>query len=96
MAIASNNGLEIDLSSLAKSTIEQFLFSETQSRIVVSIKKNNVTNFKKLFGDSNTFKIGTCNDSNLITFRNKNKIYSEKIINFEKSYKQKIKGLWKF
>ncbi len=93
MAIASNNGLEIDLSSLSISSIEQFLFSETQSRIVVSIKKNNVIKFKKLFGNSNIFKIGTCNDSNLITFRNKNKMYCEKIINFEKSYKQKIKGL---
>ena len=93
MAISCYKGLDIYLPTIKNISTEQFLFSETQSRILVSVKKNNVTKFKKLFKKSSISKIAECNNTNIINFIDKNKIYSEKILNFEKSYKQKIRGL---
>ncbi len=93
MAIASKQGLFIDLKSQKKISINEFLFSETQSRILVSIKKNNVSKFKKIFNNSNYTFIGKCTGSNTIEFKNEKKIMIGKISDFEKSYKQRIKGL---
>ncbi len=93
MSIASKKGIMVNLKSRLKNSMEEFLFSETQSRILVSIKKNNVEKFKKIFHDSFYVKIGKCINSDMIEFKNGNKIISDKIINFEKSYKKKIKGL---
>ena len=93
MAISSYKGLDIYLPTKKNISIEQFLFSETPSRILVSVKKNNITKFKKLFKNLSIAKVGKCNNSEKINFISKKKTYSEKILNFEKSYKQKIRGL---
>ena len=93
MAIASNKGLVIDLNSRVKNTVDEFLFSETQSRIIVSIKQNNIKQFKKIFDSTSYILIGNCTGSDMIEFKDGKKIISSKISNFEKFYKQKIKGL---
>ena len=76
-----------------KLDINQFLFSESQSRIVVSMKKNKENIFKKIFKNTSFTKIGTCIDNKEIIFNYSNKIYLDSIENFSKSYKSKIKGL---
>ena len=93
MAIASKKGLSIDLKLKNKLSVDQFLFSETQSRILVSVKKNQLANFKKIFNISNYTRIGKCTSTDMIEFRDKKKIVRGKILDLEKSYKQNIKGL---
>ena len=93
MAIASKKGLIIDLKLKNKISNDQFLFSETQSRILVSVKKNQLTNFKKIFNTSNYGIIGKCSGSDVIEFKDSNKIIRGKISDFAKSYKKNIKGL---
>ena len=93
LAIASQKGLEINLSSNKNNSTDEFLFSESQSRILVSIKKEKISIFKKIFKDSYCVEIGKCTDSKKIEFFEKNKSFSDNISNFEKSYKKKIKGL---
>ena len=93
MAIASKKGLFIDLKLKNKISFDQFLFSETQSRILVSVKKNQLTNFKKIFNTSKYTIIGKCTGSDMIEFKNNKKIIKGKISDFAKSYKQNIKGL---
>ena len=93
LAIASQKGLEINLSSNKNNSTDEFLFSESQSRILVSIKKEKISIFKKIFKDSYFVEIGKCTDSKKIEFFKKNKSFSDNISNFEKSYKKKIKGL---
>ena len=93
MAISSYKGLDIYLPSKETNSNENFLFSETPSRILVSVKKNNITKFKKLFKNLSIAKVGKCNNSEEINFISKKETYSEKILNLEKSYKQKIRGL---
>ena len=95
MSIVSNLGLNINIPKKNNLDINQFLFSESQSRIVVSIKKNKENIFKKIFKNTSFTKIGTCIDNKEIIFNYSNKIYSDSIENFSKSYKSKIKGLWK-
>ena len=93
MAIASKKGLTINLKLKNKISVDQFLFSETQSRILVSLKKNQLNNFKKIFNTSNYGIIGKCTDSDVIEFKDSKKIIRGKISDFAKSYKQNIKGL---
>ena len=93
MAIASKKGLTFDLKLKNKISVDQFLFSETQSRILVSIKKNNLANFKKIFKTSDCSIIGKCTGSDVIEFKDNKKIMRGKISDFAKSYKQNIKGL---
>ena len=40
-----------------KISIDQFLFSETQSRILVSLNKNKLANFKKILSDTSLWKL---------------------------------------
>ena len=93
MSIGSNLGLNINIPKKNKLDINQFLFSESQSRIVVSIKKNKENIFKKIFKNTSFTKIGTCLDNKKIVFNYSSKKYSDTIENFSKSYKSKIKGL---
>ena len=93
MSIGSNLGLNINIPKKNKLDINQFLFSESQSRIVVSIKKNKENTFKKIFKNTSFTKIGTCLDNKKIVFNYSSKKYSDTIENFSKSYKSKIKGL---
>ena len=93
MAIASKKGLTIDLKLKNKISVDQFLFSETQSRILVSLKKNKLPNFKKIFKASDYTIIGKCTGSDVIEFKDNKKIMRGKISDFAKSYKQNIKGL---
>ena len=93
MAIASKKGLIINLKSIKNSSIEEFLFSQSQSRIIVSIKKINVKKFKKIFNTSSYIKIGKCISSDTIELVDIKKIFKIKVSDLEKSYKQKIKGL---
>ena len=93
MAIASKKGLTIDLKLKNKISVDQFLFSESQSRILVSMKKNKLANFKKIFKGSDYTIIGKCTGSDVIEFKDNKKIMRGKISDFAKSYKQNIKGL---
>ena len=93
MAIASKKGLTIDLKLKTKIAVDQFLFSETQSRIIISMKKNKLVNFKKIFTPSDYTIIGKCTASDVIEFKDNKKIMRGKISDFAKSYKQNIKGL---
>ena len=93
MSIGSNLGLNINIPKKNNLDINQFLFSESQSRIVVSIKKKKENIFKKIFKNTSFTKIGTCLDNKKIVFNYSSKKYSDTIENFSKSYKSKIKGL---
>ncbi len=93
MAIASKKGLTIDLKLKNKISVDQFLFSETQSRILVSMKKNKLVNFKKIFKGSDYTIIGKCTGSDVVEFKDNKKIIRSKISDFAMSYKQNIKGL---
>ena len=93
MAIASKKGFFINLKLNNKISFDQFLFSETQSRILVSMKKNQLTDFKKIFNTSKYTIIGKCTGSDMIEFRDNKKTIKSKISDFAKSYKQNIKGL---
>ena len=93
MAISSKKGFTIDLKLKNKISVDQFLFSETQSRILVSMKKNKLVNFKKIFKVSDYTIIGKCTGSDVIEIKDNNKIMRGKISNFAKSYKKNIKGL---
>ena len=93
MAIASKKGLCIDLKLKNKISVDQFLFSETQSRILVSLKKNKLAIFKKIFKISDYTIIGKCTGSDVIEFKDSKKIIRGKISDFANSYKQNIKGL---
>ena len=93
MSIGSNLGLNIIIPKKNNLDINQFLFSESQSRIVVSIRKNKENIFKKIFKNTSFTKIGTCLDNKKIVFNYSSKKYSDTIENFSKSYKSKIKGL---
>ena len=93
MSIGSNLGLNINIPKKHNLDMNQFLFSESQSRIVVSMKKNKENIFKKIFKNTSFTKIGTCIDNKEIIFNYSNKIYLDSIENFSKSYKSKIKGL---
>ena len=93
MAIASKKGLIIDLKLKNKISVDQFLFSESQSRILVSLKKNKLTNFKKIFHNSDYAIIGKCTGSDVVELKDNKKIIRGKISDFDKSYKQNIKGL---
>ena len=68
MSIGSNLGLNINIPKKNNLDINQFLFSESQSRIVVSIKKNKENTFKKIFKNTQYTKIGTCLDNKKIVF----------------------------
>ena len=81
------------LSQSASDSSLAFPFSESQSRIVISIKKNKENTFKKIFKNTQFTKIGTCLDNKKIVFNYSSKKYSDTIENFSKSYKSKIKGL---
>ena len=70
-----------------------FLFSETPSRILFSMKKNKLANFKKIFKGSDYTIIGKCTGSDVVEFKDNKKIIRGKISDFAKSYKQNIKGL---
>ena len=93
MAIASKKGLTFDLKLKNKISVDQFLFSESQSRILVSMKKNKLANFKKIFKGSDYTIIGKCTGSDVVEFKDNKKIIRSKISDFAKSYKQNIKGL---
>ena len=96
MSIGWNIGLNINIPKKNNLDINQFLFSESQSRIVVSIKKNKEKNFKKIFKNTSFTKIGTRLNNKKIVFNYSSKKYSDTIENFSKSYKSKIKGLWTY
>ena len=93
MAVGSNFGLNINIPKNNKLNIDQFLFSESQSRIIVSVKKKNEKSFKNIFNKSFYTKIGICTGNDKINFNYTGKKYSDTILNFSKSYKKKIKGL---
>ena len=93
MSIGSNLGLNINIPKKNNLDINQFLFSESQSRIIVSIKKNKEKIFKKIFKNTSFTKIGTCIDNKKVVFNYSSKKYSDTIENYSKSYKSKIKGL---
>ena len=90
MAIASKKGLTIDLKLKNKFSVDQFLFSETQSRILVSIKKNKLANFKKIFKASDYTIIGKCTGSDVIEFKDNKKIMRGKISDFAKATSLKL------
>jgi phosphoribosylformylglycinamidine synthase len=77
MSIASQQGMELNLSSVNSFGSTNILFSETQSRIVASINSANKKKFEQLFANQSCTLIGkniskkifTCNISKKDSFR---------------------------
>ena len=94
MAIAAKMGMQVDLSKINVFGLSNTLFSESQSRILVSIKPNNKKGFEKLFKNQSIFQIGKCNSkfSFYINIAEKNYV-NVSIGELSKAYKQSIKKL---
>lgn len=97
MCIAGRLGAEIDLSKLNRTADVQrediALFSESQSRIVISVAPENKEKLEKLFGGISFAEIGKVVDENFIIkgFSN-NKIVDTNIKNLEQKYKKRFEG----
>jgi len=94
MAIAGEIGMQIDLSKINSFGLSNTLFSESQSRILISIKQNNKKNFEKLFKNQSMFQIGKCiSKENLYINISKKNYLKVSIGELSTAYKQTIKKL---
>jgi phosphoribosylformylglycinamidine synthase len=95
MAIASQKGLSINLNNinLIEKKIEDnnILFSESPSRIIITINSRNQNKFERCFKNNQLLLIGKINGSNKITFNLKNKKkFSVSIKSLTKNYKRDL------
>ncbi len=90
--ISSNLGVKIDINTDEKTIKkDQYLFSETQSRFLVSIAKENKEEFEKLFSVDATF-IGEVSDNNrFIINSNGEKIINLLINDLQNNYHKTLK-----
>jgi phosphoribosylformylglycinamidine synthase len=95
MAIAGGQGLEIDLAKLELDQLirdDYVLFSESQSRMIVTVDPKNKDKFESLLKGIPFALVGsvTGDDSLVIQGQKGDKIVKEKINNLEVSYKETL------
>ena len=73
MAIASQKGLKINLTNISGVTNNHILFSETQSRIIATIKPSKRQKFEKYFNKEHLLLIGKVIKNKKIFFKMNNK-----------------------
>ena len=90
MAIAGQQGMEIDLSPLEKlSRNDYLLFSESQSRFVVTIDPKRKEEFETLFAETACYHIGHISEDKNFNIKN---MINCNIQDLETSYKQTFKN----
>ena len=93
MAIGGNIGCEIDLSDINKDLRSDYkLFSETNTRWIVEIKKEKIKEFEKILDDSKILyhKIGETSKDKLVIIDNDSKLIDLKIEDIRKIWKSAI------
>ena len=94
MAIASQLGLQINLSKINSFGSSNTLFSESQSRILISIKPSNKKTFEKLFANLPLTKIGKCISNKILSvYLSENDSIEVSVNEITKVYKKNIKQL---
>ena len=94
MAIASQLGLQINLSKINSFGSSNTLFSESQSRILISIKPSNKKTVEKLFANLPLTKIGKCISNKILSiYLSENDSIEVSIDEITKAYKSNIKQL---
>ena len=93
-AIAGQLGMEIDFKNIATSSRpDYFLFSESQSRFVVTIDPKRQAEFEKHFTDLPLAKIGTItNDKNFIIKNNGKQIIKTNLSTLDEYYRKTFKN----
>jgi len=97
MAIAGDLGLELDLNKIPKSENlnrdDYTLFSETQSRFIVTIDQKKQKEFEKIFKDTKTALIGKTTKEKTITIKglNNKTIIKSDIQNLNNHYRKTFK-----
>ena len=94
MSIASDLGMKLNLSFAKKISTTNLLFSESQSRIVVSIKTSMKKEFEKVFKNQSCTLIGKTKVKKYLSIN----IFNEDLINIpitdlSKAYKKNIENL---
>jgi phosphoribosylformylglycinamidine synthase len=94
MSIASDLGMKLNLSFAKKISTTNLLFSESQSRIVVSIKTSMKKEFEKVFKNQSCALIGKTKVKKYLSIN----IFNEDLINIpitdlSKAYKKNIENL---
>ncbi len=88
MSIASNIGVEIDLDKVKYKPLERrfdlILFSESNTRFIAEVRKEDQSRFEAIFGDLPLSHIGSTNNSDKIIVKNKDRTIIEQLINVVK------------
>jgi phosphoribosylformylglycinamidine synthase len=94
MAIASQTGMQLDLSKINLFGSSNTLFAESQSRMIVSIKPSNKKVFEKLFTRHIITRVGKCTSKKkfLCRLSNKDSIHVN-VSDLTRAYKGNIKKL---
>ena len=94
MAIASQLGMTIDLSKINSFGSTNTLFSESQSRIIISIKPKNKRSVEKLFQNQDLNYLGKCHSAKIVSMRiSNNNSFHVSIKDLTKKYKKNISKL---
>ena len=94
MSIAAELGLKLDLSKINAFGSSNTLFSESQSRIVASVKPYNRKEFEKLFNKQSLTRIGKCIAEQFISITfSRNDFVEVSVSEVNKAYKKHIKQL---
>jgi len=94
MAIASQTGMQLDLSKINLFGSSNTLFAESQSRIIVSIKPSNKKVFEKLFTQHIITRVGECTSKKKFLCRLSNKDSIQVTVSdLTRAYKGNIKKL---
>ena len=94
MSIASQQGMELNLSSVNSFGSTNILFSETQSRIVASINSANKKKFEQLFANQSCTLIGKNISKKIFTCNiSKNDSFRVSISDLTSAYKKNIQNL---
>ena len=94
MAIASQLGMTIDLSKINSFGTSNTLFSESQSRIIISIKPKNKKSVEKLFQNQDLNFLGKCHSTKIVSMEiSNNNSFRVSIKDLAKKYRKNINKL---
>lgn len=96
MSIAGQLGAEININEVPiekELPTEKILFSESQSRFIITIDPKNKNQFENLLKEFDIAEIGKVNENNIFLIKNNDQeIINSKIENLTKIYKKKFKN----
>ncbi|MBW2978188.1 phosphoribosylformylglycinamidine synthase subunit PurL [Candidatus Woesearchaeota archaeon] len=92
MSIAGQLGVKVDVSKAADLAVEKILYSESQSRFVVTIDPKNKEEFEEAMKDFDLAKIGVVGDKGEFTVNNGEKeVIKSDVKKLEMVYKERFK-----